>query len=212
MALTRRFDLSLESIIEWINQLNSTWIYVAVFAIAYVENIFPPLPSDVVVTFGGYLVGVGRADIVATVLFATAGSTAGFVTMYGVGDLFGKKILEQGKIKFLPVERVAKVEEWFNKYGYWIIVVNRFLAGTRAVVSFFAGMSELRLWKTTILCFFSALLWNTILVSVGNMLGHNWREIGFYLSTYSQVVTVVVIIVVLLLVAKYLYGKRNIKK
>jgi len=204
--------LSLESIVDWINHLDTIWIYIAVFSIAYIENIFPPSPSDVIVAFGGYLVGVGRTDFIATLLFATAGGTLGFMTMYGIGDLFGDKILEQGKIKFLPVESVMKVEQWFNKYGYWIIITNRFLAGTRAVVSFFAGMSELKLWKTTILCFVSALTWNTILVSAGSFLGYNWREIGFYLSTYSQVVTVVVIIVVLLLVAKYLYGKRDSKK
>jgi membrane protein DedA with SNARE-associated domain len=201
--------MGIDSFIQWINQLDALWIYAAVFSIAYIENILPPAPSDVIVAFGGYLVGVGRTDFVTTLLFATAGSTLGFVTMYRIGGLFGDKILEQGKIKFLPVESVRRVEQWFKRYGYWLIIVNRFLAGTRAVVSFFAGMSELKLWKTTLLCFGSALIWNSVLIYVGNLLGQRWKEIGFYLSTYSQIVTVIVLVVVLVLVAKFLYGKRN---
>jgi membrane protein DedA with SNARE-associated domain len=88
-------------------------------------------------------------------------------------------------------------------------VANRFLAGTRAVVSFFAGMSELSLWKTTLLSFLSALVWNSILLFAGGKLGQNWQTIGFYLDTYSKTVTTIVIIAVVLLVARYLYKRSN---
>ena len=88
----------------------------------------------------------------------------GFVTMYKVGDWFGRKILERGKIKFIPLDQVHKVEGWFHKYGYLVVVGNRFLSGTRAVVSIFAGLSELSLLWCTILSFLSALLWNGILL------------------------------------------------
>jgi membrane protein DedA with SNARE-associated domain len=129
--------------------------------------------------------------------------------MYKIGDWFGDHILEQGKIKFIPVEAVKKVEAWFNRYGYWIIIANRFLAGTRAVVSFFAGMSELNLLRTTILSFLSALVWNAILVSAGWYLGQHWEKIGFYLNTYSQIVTVILIVVVAIFVVRYFYRKNN---
>jgi membrane protein DedA with SNARE-associated domain len=177
--------------------------------ISYIENIFPPSPSDVVVVFGGALAAMGQGNFLAALCAGTFGSTLGFLTMYAIGKWFGNKILEAGKIRFIPLESVKKVEQWFQRYGYWIIIANRFLAGTRAVVSFFAGMSELNLTKTTILSFFSALAWYGILVYAGYSLGKNWEKIGWYLSTYSQVVTAVVIVIVLILLARYLYKKNS---
>ena len=201
----------LEDFIHSLASLGGLWIYVAIFLIAYIENLFPPSPSDMVVVFGGSLAGIGRIDFLGVLAAATLGSTLGFATMYAVGRWFGVRIIEGGKLSFIPKESVTKVEGWFRKYGYWIIVLNRFLAGTRAVVSFFAGISRLRLPQTTFLCFISSLAWNSILVTAGNFLGQNWQDIGIYLTTYSQTVTAVIILVVLLLVARYVFGRKKNK-
>jgi membrane protein DedA with SNARE-associated domain len=198
-----------EDFIGYLQTLSPALVLATVFAIAFIENIFPPSPSDVVIVFGGSLVGLGRVGFVETLLCATAGSTLGFMAMYKIGDWFGDKILEQGKIRFIPPDAVKKVDEWFRKYGYWIIIGNRFLAGTRAVVSFFAGMAELNLFRTTVLCALSALVWNALLVTGGYYLGNNWERIGFYLSTYSQVVTAIIVVAALILIARYLYLKNN---
>ena len=203
----------MQEIFDFLSKVDPLTVYGLVLGLALLENILPPAPSDMMIIAAGTLVGLGQVGFVPILLSATAGSVIGFVIMYKIGDWFGDHILEQGKIKFLPIESVHKVERWFVKYGYAIIVVNRFLTGTRAVVSFFAGMSELRLWLTTVLCFVSALIWNAILVTMGMYLGRNWDKIGFYLSTYSQVVTAVVVVLVLLWVAKVIYSKRaNAKK
>jgi membrane protein DedA with SNARE-associated domain len=199
----------LEDFIHSLADLSDVWIYAAIFFIAYLENILPPAPSDMVIVFGGSLAGMGRIDFFGALGAATAGSTLGFVTMFGIGHWFGVKILESGRLSFIPREGVNKVEVWFRKYGNWIIIINRFLTGTRAVVSFFAGMSHMRLLQTTVLCFLSALVWNMILVSSGNYLGQNWEKIGAYLATYTQTVTTIVIIIVLVLVAKYIHGKKK---
>jgi membrane protein DedA with SNARE-associated domain len=183
----------LEDIILRLGSLEPLLICSVVFAIAFIENIFPPSPSDVVVLFAGSLVGLGLVGFPFILLSATAGSCLGFVAAYKIGSWFGRNYLEAGRIKFLPVESLKKAEHWFGRYGYWIIVANRFLAGTRAVVSFFAGMSGLNLLKTTILCFVSALVWNTVLVSLGFTLGKNWQQIGFYLATYTKVVTLIIL-------------------
>jgi membrane protein DedA with SNARE-associated domain len=198
-----------EDFIQSILALDSALVLLVVFSIAFIENILPPSPSAIMIVAAGSLVGVGTLGFLETLLVATAGSTLGFVAMYKIGDWFGDHILEKGKIRFIPVESVKKVEAWFQRYGYWIIVANRFLAGTRAVVSFFAGMSELNLAVTSILCLLSALAWNAILVSGGYALGTNWEQITLYLTTYTQIVTGVVIVGLLLLIAKYLYKRNN---
>lgn len=199
----------MEEFIYSLSAISPLWVYVAVASIAYIENIFPPFPSDVVVVFAGSLIGLGTIDFTAVLLCSTIGSTLGFMTMYKIGHWFGNRILEAGKIKFIPKESVLKVETWFRKYGYWMIIANRFLSGTRAVVSFFAGMSELSLAKTTILSFFSAMVWNFILLLAGQKLGQNWREIGYYLETYSKTVSAILLLSALLIAARYIYKRTN---
>ncbi|MCI0707730.1 MAG: DedA family protein [Ignavibacteriae bacterium] len=199
----------MEQIVQELTSLNPLWVYVAVAGIAYIENIFPPFPSDVIVVAAGSLVGIGTIDFSLALVLATAGSTLGFATMYKLGDWFGDKILETGKIKFIPIESVKKVEVWFQKYGYGLIIANRFMAGTRAVVSFFAGLSELAFAKTVILSFFSALAWNAILLYAGKALGQNWREIASYLETYSQIVTAVISIVLIAVVIRWFLRKKT---
>jgi len=181
----------MEQFVDFVTRLDLAWIYVAVFLIAYIENVFPPFPSDVIVVFAGSLVGMSAKGAIPVVALATAGSALGFMTMYWIGDKIGDKVLEKGRIKFITPEMVKKVERWFLIYGYWVIIVNRFLAGTRAVVSFFAGVSEMKFVPTTLLSAASALAWNIILVYAGVKLGENWRQIGDILSTYSTVVSIV---------------------
>jgi membrane protein DedA with SNARE-associated domain len=199
----------MEQFVNYLAALNPIWIYCVVGGIAYIENVFPPLPSDVILVAAGSLAGIGRVDFTLLLVLSTMGSTAGFLTMYKVGDWFGVRILEAGKFKFIPLEKVHKVEAWFKKYGYWVVIANRFLAGTRAVVSFFTGMSELSLWWTASLSFLSSLLWNFILLFAGRKLGENWREIYIYLLTYGKVVTIILILVVILLVGWNYYKNRN---
>ena len=189
-------------LLQYLTTLNPLWICFVVFLISYIENIFPPSPSDVVVVFGGALAGMGKASFVLALFSGVAGSTLGFATMYAIGKWFGRKIIETNSLKFIPREGIAKLESWFGKYGYWIIVGNRFLAGTRAVVSFFAGLSSLDFPKTTLLSFISSLAWYGILVYAGFSLGNHWQEIGLYLSTYSQIVTGLLIAAVVVFVVR----------
>jgi membrane protein DedA with SNARE-associated domain len=202
----------LDTIVAYLQSLSPVLICIIVFSIAFIENVFPPSPSDLIIVFGGSLVGIGRVGFAETLFWASAGSTLGFVVMYKVGDWFGERILARGKIKFIPVESVQKVDAWFRKYGLWLIVANRFLSGTRAVVSFFAGMAELPLIPTIVLCAISAVAWNALLILGGFYLGNNWREIGGYLSTYSQAVTGLTIVVAIAFGARYIYRRRAARR
>jgi membrane protein DedA with SNARE-associated domain len=202
----------MEQFVNDLAALNPIWIYCAAGAIAYLENVFPPLPSDVILVAAGSIAALGRVDFSLLLILATIGSTIGFLTMYKVGDWFGVRILEAGKFKYIQLDKVHKVEAWFKKYGYWVVIANRFLAGTRAVISFFTGMSELSLWRTTVLSFLSSLLWNYILLFAGRELGKNWREISFYLMTYGKIVTIILIIGVVILIGRNYYENRYRQK
>jgi membrane protein DedA with SNARE-associated domain len=202
--------MNIERILEFILSIDNIWIYLLIFFFSYIENIFPPSPSDVVIVFCASLAGLGKTDFTLTLLSAVFGSTLGFITMYFIGDKFGDEIIERGRIKFIDPKSVEKVEVLFSKYGYFLIVVNRFLAGTRAFVAFFAGLGEYDIKRSIILSFISALLWYSILVTAGKILGENWHLVADVISAYSKVITAILTIaVVFYVLVKFLKSKKR---
>lgn len=176
--------------------------------ITFLENVFPPSPSDMILVFCGTLVGLSGVGFVPMVFSATLGSILGFTVMYWVGVKFGVSI-KHSNSRFLPRDAIERAEEWFQHYGYWIIVANRFLSGTRAVISIFAGMSVLPFPQTVLLSGVSAAVWNTILVGAGAALGNNWLQIDDYLSLYGKITITLVLLVLAVVAVRTLRSSCN---
>ncbi len=199
----------LEQVLDFINHLSPFWIYVVLFGFAFVENVFPPSPSDLVVVVGGSLIATGSIHFVPTLILTTVGSVIGFMTLFFIGSQFDRKIIRTGKIKFITVESLDKVEHWFMKYGYYIILANRFLPGTRSVISFFAGLSELSVKKTIILASISAIVWNAIIIYLGILFGEHIDTVDKYLSNYNKTAIIVTVLVIIIFVVRYFWKKRK---
>jgi membrane protein DedA with SNARE-associated domain len=200
-----------EDILNTISGFTPFWIYVTLFIFAFIENVFPPSPSDLVVVVGGSLVSTGVISFIPTLILTTIGSMIGFMVLFYFGSTVDKKIIHSGKFKYIPVDAIEKVEGWFKKYGYWVIAVNRFFPGTRSVISFFSGMSMLNVKKTVILASISALLWNAIIIYLGYVFGNNVTVVDKYLSTYSNIAIALTIIIVLIVSAKFFISKKKNK-
>lgn len=194
--------------IAWLQQLSPFWVLAFMFFVAYIENVFPPSPSDVVLIFAGTMIGMGTVGFFPSLVVSTLGSTLGFLSAYMLGRYFQNSIVDGRFSRWLPVNALQQVEALFLKYGYGVIVANRFLAGTRAIVSFFAGMSRMNLPATTALCAVSALAWNAMLLYLGKIFAGNWRQAADYLESYSKVATAIVI-VLLAIFAWYFFRKRK---
>jgi membrane protein DedA with SNARE-associated domain len=199
----------IEELLARISSLTPLWIYVILFGFAYVENLFPPSPSDLVIVIGGTLVGTNYLHFVPTLIFSTGGSVAGFLTAFALGWQLDKKIIHSGRIKFLNVQAIEKAENAFRKWGYYLIVANRFLPGTRAVISFFGGMSRLDVHKTMFLSTISSLLWNIILIYSGIVFGKNISVVDNYLKTYSNIVISITIVIIILLLINYFIKRKR---
>jgi len=199
----------IEQFISWLQQLPPYSVLALMFLIAYIENIFPPAPSDMLLVFSGTLIGIGTIDYAPSLFFATLGSTLGFMTAYFFGRYFEQHVVSGKFGRFLPVTTIHQVERLFHRYGYGVIVANRFLAGTRAIVSFFAGMSKMNLSFTTLLCAVSAMLWNAILLYLGMVFAKNWRNAAEYLGIYSKVMSIGLVGVVILFLFIYFRRRRN---
>ena len=199
-----------EDILNNISNFTPFWIYVTLFLFAFIENVFPPSPSDLVVVIGGSLVATGVISFIPAVLLTTLGSIVGFMILFYFGSTVDRKVVHSGKYKYIPVDAIEKVELWFKKYGYYVIIANRFLPGTRSVISFFAGMSMLDVKKSAILASISSFVWNTIIIYLGYLFGNNVALIDKYLSTYSNIAIAITILVVFVLLIKfYLRRKKN---
>jgi len=201
----------LESIINFFQEANLPAIYFMLFAlvITYVENIFPPSPSDAILLFLGTFIGIDKVDFLPMLIFSTIGSTLGFMTMFWFGRNIGHKIIEQRRFKFITPETIEKPRLWFDKYGYWVIVVNRFLSGTRAVISFLAGLSDLKYINSIIYCTISSIIWNFIILYLGMTFSENWREVDKFLDIYGKIVMVIIILVALYFVIRYFINKKK---
>ena len=204
------FDV--QSLIEWLQGLSPLGIYIALFLTTYIENVFPPSPSDVLMLFIATLIGIGTINFVPALIVSTLGSVAGFATAFYLGRRFGRALTNSGRFPFLTKKSLTKVDQWFDKYGFGVIIINRFMAGTRAVVSFFAGMSELEIKRTTFFCTISALAWNSIVIWLGSFLGENWEKGEKLLSQYGLVVTIIFVAGVIFLLVRWLVLRGRKKR
>ena len=202
----------IEHILEFISQLTPFWIYVALFFFSFIENVFPPSPSDLVVIVGGSLIGTGELHFIPTLIITTIGSVIGFMTLFYIGTQLDRKVIQAGKIKFISIEALTKVELWFKKWGYWIILANRFLPGTRSVISFFSGLSELDFRKTAVLATISALVWNAVIIYLGVIFGNNIEIIDRYLSTYKNIAWIITGLMVAVIALRLIFKKRKAAK
>lgn len=198
-----------EDILNQISTFPPIWIYLTLFFFAFIENIFPPSPSDVVIVIGGSFIVTGVINFFLALAFATSGSILGFIVMFYIGSTVDKKVIHSGRFKYIPIDAIDKVEKWFRTYGYFVIVANRFMPGTRAVISFFAGISNLDPKKTVTLCFISALLWNTIMLYLGFVFGDNVAKVDEYLTAYSNIVIVLTVVVILFFIIRFFFRKKK---
>jgi len=186
----------LQDILSYISTLDPAVIYLVLFFFAFIENIFPPSPSDVVLVIGATLIANTPIGFVPILAVTSIGSAVGFIVMYYIGKFLGEKLIRKGKLKFLKKDSLDKTDEWFSKYGYNLILINRFLPGTRAVISFFCGVHRLKPAKTFLYATLSSFVWNIILISLGAALGNNIELIDKYLGAYSNIGLIISAIVI----------------
>ncbi len=203
----------LQSLSHFVNQLPPALAYVLLFISAFVENVFPPIPGDTVTVIGAYLVSTGKLTFWGVYIATTVGSVVGFFTMYLLGLIIGTRLLQSKMIqKYFSLQKSERVKKWFANYGYWVIVANRFLSGTRSVISLFAGFFALKWLPVLLLSFLSAAIWNGLLIYGGYLLGNNWKTIIYWVKQYNKIVLIISVFLVILWLFYQLLWKKVIVK
>jgi len=191
-------DQIVQSIVDWIDVVPPLGIYLIFFGIAYLENLIPPMPGDVIVAFGGYLAAEGTVSFTILLMVTVAASVLGFMNMYWFGRRWGSQIEDNPKshfiLRFIDYKYFQKGKRWMHRWGQWIVFGNRFLAGTRSVISLTTGMTGLKVPITTLNSFLSSILWNTLLLGSGWYVQDNWEVIGSYLSNYGKIILAILVL------------------
>ncbi|TWT06859.1 DedA family protein [Planococcus sp. CPCC 101016] len=194
---------------EWITSVMSDYGYFGIFLLIMLENIFPPIPSEVILTVGGFMTTTTAMTIPGVILASTAGSVIGAVLLYGVGLLLDVERLEKIVDKYgnwLRVKRedIHKADAWFDRFGIWTVFFGRLIPVVRSLISIPAGMSNMRFWLFITFTTIGTLLWNTVLVFVGEAVGDNREQIMRQLELYSNVVYALIGIAVIAAVWYYI--------
>jgi membrane protein DedA with SNARE-associated domain len=176
----------------WVLDVIAALGYVGLALLLIAENLFPPIPSEVVLPLAGFLVGRGDLGFWQALLASTFGSVAGALILYVLGRYGGRKlVLRYGRFLHVDEDRLDRADGWFRRYGDWVVLFARVVPFARSVVSIPAGTMKMPAVRFTALTALGSLAWNTLLIGAGVVLGANWQRVEAWIGSYSDVVLVV---------------------
>ncbi|WP_051858255.1 DedA family protein [Streptomyces cellulosae] len=187
---------------RWINDLMDTLGAPGAGIAIALENLFPPLPSEVILPLAGYAASAGRMNLFAVLLWTTAGSVVGALALYGVGALLGRDrtVAMAARLPLVKVTDMEKTEAWFLRHGTKAVFFGRMIPIFRSLISVPAGVERMPLPVFLGLTTLGSAIWNTAFVLAGYALGDNWEEVTAIVSAYSKVVLAVAVLAVLVFV------------
>ncbi|KTD86956.1 DedA family protein [Paenibacillus etheri] len=199
----------------WITDFMEQFGYFGIFLMLAFENIFPPIPSEVILPFGGFMTTTTNLTIPGVIIAATLGSLLGAVILYYIGRLLDvnrlEKIVERwGGLLRISKKDIHKADAWFDKYGYWTVLFCRMVPLVRSLISIPAGMSGMKFGVFMIFTTIGTLGWNLLLVLIGAALGESWEDIAMYMDMYSNIVYVLLAGGVVIL--GYLFFRKRSRK
>ena len=177
---------------ELVLELMGEYGNLAVFLLILVENLFPPIPSEVILTFGGVMTVCTDMTPVGVILFSTAGSLAGAVILYSVGrflpdEVFRKLLCGQiGHLLHFRLEDVDLAKGWFRERGRSAVFLCRLIPIVRSLISIPAGIARMQFVPFLVFTAAGSLLWNTVLVYAGRIAGDSWEKVSAAFGVYSD--------------------------
>ena len=201
---------------ELMIQLMGQFGYIGVFLLIAIENIFPPIPSEVVLLFGGFMTTYTELNVVGMIIAATFGSLLGAIVLYYIGRILNKERLKKivsgkiGKVLRIKNEDIDKADHWFDTKGNKTVFFCRFIPIVRSLISIPAGMSQMPMGKFLVYTTAGSVIWNTVLVVAGNMVGEKWEDILQIFSDYSHI-TLVVLIIIFVVGVVWFYKSKSKK-
>ncbi|MGO2745996.1 DedA family protein [Microbacterium sp.] len=162
------------------------------------ENLFPPLPSEIILPLAGFTAAKGTLGLVEVLIWTTVGSVVGALALYGVGAWLGRRRMYAiaERLPLIKTEDVERTEAWFDRHGSKAVFFGRMIPIFRSLISIPAGIERMPLVRFTLLTLAGSAIWNTIFVLAGFYLGANWHIIEQYAGVFQKIVIALVIVAV----------------
>lgn len=175
------------------------------------ENLFPPIPSEVILPLAGLAASQGKMNLISAILWATIGSVTGALILYSVGALFGRERTRAiaAKVPLIKMSDIDKTEAWFARHGVKTVFFGRMIPIFRSLISIPAGIERMPITTFLLFTALGSLLWNTIFILAGYILGDNWQIIITYADIFKKAVIVGTILVVIGFIAQRLYKLKK---
>lgn len=187
--------------------------YFGVFFLIFIENIFPPIPSEVILLLSGFMTSYTSLNVMLMIIFSSFGSLFGAILLYYIGKILNKDRLKKivrgkiGKVLFLKEKDIDKADAWFDNKGNKSVFFCRFVPIVRSLISIPAGMSEMPMVKFIVYTFCGSLIWNTVLIRLGHTLSDNWSIMLDILDKY-KIIAIVIMLCIFIYVLYKFYKKR----
>ncbi|UQA36931.1 DedA family protein [Streptomyces sp. HNA39] len=183
------------------------------FAIA-LENLFPPLPSEIILPLTGFAVAQGVLSLASALFWTTLGSVVGAVALYGLGAVFGRERMHAlwARLPLVKASDLVRTEEWFARHGTKAVLLGRMVPVFRSLISVPAGVERMPLPVFVALTTAGSLVWNTVLVLAGYWLGDSWDVVGTYVGIMSKVVLGAAVLAVTWYVVTRLRGRNGSRR
>lgn len=180
---------------DWATRLMEALGYPGIALAVLLENLFPPIPSEVILPFAGFMATQGAVNLPGVIAASTAGSAAGAVALYFLGALVGRErlfhIVERyQRILAVTPDHLRQAEEWFARYGGYTVFFCRMVPIMRSLISIPAGLVRMRLPTFLLYTSLGALIWNSVLVGFGALLGSSWPLVTRWAGYYQDLVLI----------------------
>ena len=195
---------------EWILGIVESWQYVGIFLLMILENLFPPIPSEVIIPVAGYAAATHELSIVLVILIASLGASVGALFWYFLGKLFGLERVKNLSSKYgrwvtMSPKDVDAAESWFSKNGHKAVMYGRLIPTVRTLISIPAGITKMNLSEFFIFSFLGSVIWTSWLALLGYFLGSQYKLVAQYLNPVSNAIVAIIVFL-------YIYRVVTFKK
>ncbi len=192
---------------EWVLSIMAKFGYFGIIFAMFAENVFPPIPSEVIMPAAGFAASKGDLSLILVIGAGTLGAVLGALPLYYLGHIFDKQRLvsftdNYGKYVFVKADDVISANDWFDRHGKMAVFFGRMVPGVRSLISIPAGMSKMPMLPFLLLTALGSSIWATILTLAGYYLGQNYEVIEGVLAPYSKIIVILLIVIIIGIVIK----------
>ena len=191
----------LSNLADWVTEVINALGYLGVALLVALENVFPPIPSEIVLPFAGFVASDGDANLIGMIVAATIGSLVGALILYGVSawvgpDRVGQFVIRYGRWLRLTTDDVVKAERWFDRYSARAVLLCRCIPLIRSLISIPAGFRRMPIGQFVVYTTIGSAIWNSALIGAGYLLRSSWKDVEPVLSWFQYVVVAVIVVAI----------------